>query len=240
MDTITARLLSELRAAGYSWYRIARLLDVRDQSVTKWKNGRSMADDSAVRACAVLKKSQRETVAILAALAMERAGDEQTRAAWADALKRLGGLAAGVLLALGSGGGPTPPAAHAAGNETASVYYGKSKRRRRTWADALRRAALALLPIAFAGCASVDQFTIPDSAPVDVEIRWHRVDTEAELNAYCDWHRSERLFACAHPQGPLCDVYTLKQTTQSILGHEILQHCYLGLQHPPFLLQSFF
>lgn len=145
-DTTTA-LLGELRAVGHSWYRIARLLDVHDQTIDNLRKGGRMSDATAVRACAALGKSPRQTAATLAALSADRAPDDATRAAWRDALKRLGGIAATVALLIG-GNGPTPPAARAGsvGEEVAgSVYYVKRRRRRAGFADILRR--ILLVPL---------------------------------------------------------------------------------------------
>lgn len=151
-ETVTARLLAELRAAGHSWYRIARLLRVSDQNVSKWRKGAGMSPESARAACAALGRSERETAAVLAALAMDRAGDDDTRKVWAYALKRLGGLAAGVLIALG--GGPTPPAG-AAPAAVAAPLPGlcimlnrlRRKHRRGSWVDTIRRAVYSSVAI---------------------------------------------------------------------------------------------
>lgn len=167
-ENITAALLAELRAAGHSWYRIARTLKVTDQSVQAWRKGASqMSNDTAARACAFLMKSKKETAQTMAELQIQVARTEEAREVWKDVLKRLGGVAATLALALGLWNGPTPPAASASMLRcgTGSVYYVKSRRLRRTLGRLLRAALVALgltLPLAaHAGSGSLGvEFTL--------------------------------------------------------------------------------
>lgn len=151
MENLTLRLLDAVkRQRGLSSdYQLGKALGVSSSRLGNYRSGRisTMDDDLAVRVADLLGRPRG---AILAALAAERAKSDDVRKAWREAVKRLGGVAAGVLLLLG--GGPTPPSAGAtASNGGAAVYYVKRRRkpsRRRgaaPWLDALARSLASRL-----------------------------------------------------------------------------------------------
>lgn len=156
METLTIRLLDAVkRERGlHSDYQLGKLLGVTSSRLGNYRSGRiaTMDDDLAVKVAAVLG---RPAGAILAALAAERTHSEPARKAWRDAVKRLGGLAAGLLIALGGPGGPTPPSAQANQAPEAGQLCIMSNRRRRSatprnprrrpsWTTPLYRIAQAL------------------------------------------------------------------------------------------------
>jgi transcriptional regulator with XRE-family HTH domain len=102
-------LLAAARAAQSlpSNYALAKLLDVRENDVSRWQNGRNIPSPAMVVRLAELAKL--DPADVLPAIEAERAGDDVVRAAWARAAKRLqvAGLAAvAAILSLWIGGGP--------------------------------------------------------------------------------------------------------------------------------------
>lgn len=102
-------LLTSARAAQSlpSNYALAKLLQVRENDVSRWHNGRNIPAPAMVVRLAQL--AQLDPAEVLPAIEAQRAGDEAVRAAWARAAQRLqlAGLAAcAVILSLWIGGGP--------------------------------------------------------------------------------------------------------------------------------------
>jgi hypothetical protein len=105
----------------------------------------------------------------------------------------------------------------------------------RKWSLRVRKKyATILLLFGLAGCASggTQVLHIPDSAPEAVTITWARVTPE-EVEFYCD--RAPRPMgakplACAINQGPRCFIYTTREASLELIGHEVA-HCYLGNWH---------
>jgi transcriptional regulator with XRE-family HTH domain len=102
----TSELLAAVRAAQGvpSNYRLARLLDVPEKTVSRWNTGKHTPDDAMAQRLAEL--AGLDPGEVLASMAAERAGDEATRAAWRAIAERLAATAAAVFFALGIGGGP--------------------------------------------------------------------------------------------------------------------------------------
>jgi hypothetical protein len=83
------------------------------------------------------------------------------------------------------------------------------------------------------GCAGGSQvLQVPDSAPETVAITWVRVPPE-QIDFYC--HKAKVAYgaavhACAEALGPRCTIYTTREASLELIGHEVA-HCYLGAWH---------
>ena len=90
-------------------YRLARVLGVSDNTMTKWATGRSSPGD--VYATRLANMAGLDPGVVLAELAAERSTDDETRDAWKSIAERLrhAGLAAIFGLAIGFAG-PAPEA----------------------------------------------------------------------------------------------------------------------------------
>lgn len=123
-------------------YRAARELGVTRGAMSQIRTGDSatLGEETALKVAEAL---QLDPALVLADQAMERARSESARTAWAAVLQRLGGVAAGVLVAVGVSSAPAPAqaaqGAQISGNGPGSVYYVKSAGARR------RRGAIAAM-----------------------------------------------------------------------------------------------
>lgn len=89
MKNTTTELLDEIRdIKGLSSdYAVAKLLEVRTQTITSYRTGRTqMSDEMALRAVRVLGRAP---APIFALLASERAKDPEVTRVWAEAAKLL-------------------------------------------------------------------------------------------------------------------------------------------------------
>lgn len=122
-------------------YRVAKELGITQSAVSKHRKRESTLDEDT--ALKIAQALQLDPVLILADQAMERAKDAEARSAWSAILQRLGGVAAGVLVAVGVSSSPAPAQAgqgtQFSGNAPGSVYYVKSAGARR------RRGAIAAM-----------------------------------------------------------------------------------------------
>lgn len=105
----TAELLAAVRdAQGIpSNYRLARVLDVPENTVARWQTGRHVPDDAMVVRLAGL--AGLDAGATLAAMHAQRATDDGLRAAWASIAQRLqqaGAAALAVILSVAVFGSP--------------------------------------------------------------------------------------------------------------------------------------
>jgi hypothetical protein len=105
----TAELLAAVRdAQGIpSNYRLARVLDVPENTVARWQTGRHVPDDSMVIRLAGM--AGLDAGATLAAMHAQRATDDGLRAAWASIAARLqqaGAAALAVILSVVIFGSP--------------------------------------------------------------------------------------------------------------------------------------
>ena len=85
----TTALLDEVREAKglRSDYALAKLLNVRTQTITSYRTGRTqMSDEMALRATRVLGRA---AAPVFAQLAAERANDPEVAKVWADAARVL-------------------------------------------------------------------------------------------------------------------------------------------------------
>lgn len=239
MNNLTQKLLDELRAGEptVSWYRVARNLDVRDQTILNYRHGRTqMADDVAIRACELLGKSKRETQAIVALLAAERAQTEQARQLWKDVVKKLGGVAATALMAIGAATLPSPTqAAPAPISHNANSQYTMYNRRRRSWG-----AAIAAVSLGLAGCATtIDTHTPPPRDWPMLQVVEHHLamgDVYATCSRYVPtWMKTLSILTLTPPivegcaivnfRDMRCDIYVRGDIPDAaILEHERL-HC---------------
>lgn len=137
------------QAQGWeSDYRAAKGLQLSRQAISEYRSrSATMDDDVSLRvaqACGV------DPAVILADQAMERARTDSARSAWAAVLQRLGGVAAGALLAVGVGSAPAPAQAaqlDSSGRPVCITLTPKRTRRRgalQAMADALRSSPCAM------------------------------------------------------------------------------------------------
>ena len=105
-------------------YRTAKELRITRASLTEMRSGRTKAlgEGTALRVAALLNT---DPAIVLADQAMERAQDANARSAWEAVLKRLGGVAASILFAVGAGGTPNADAASRAisAPSTGATFY---------------------------------------------------------------------------------------------------------------------
>lgn len=102
-------LLSAARSAQSlpSNYALAKLLEVRENDVSRWHNGRNIPAPAMVVRLAQL--AQLDPAEVLPAIEAQRSTDEAVRAAWARAAQRLALASVAVVCAVLSlfiGGGP--------------------------------------------------------------------------------------------------------------------------------------
>lgn len=95
-----------------SYYRLARVIDISDQSLTEWRKGKTPNDEHAAK---LAEMAGLDTGFVLACMAAERAKDDSLKSVWANIAKRLEtALPAVFLLILSMLGGITfTPDAHA-------------------------------------------------------------------------------------------------------------------------------
>ena len=89
MKNTTTDLLDEVRKIKglESDYAVAKLLDVRTQTISSYRTGRTqMSDEMALRATRVLGRAP---APVFAQLAAERAQDHEVAKVWADIAKLL-------------------------------------------------------------------------------------------------------------------------------------------------------
>lgn len=90
MKNTTTDLLDEVRKIKglESDYALAKLLDVRTQTISSYRTGRTqMSDEMALRATRVLGRA---AAPVFAQLAAERAQSQEVATVWAEAAKLLG------------------------------------------------------------------------------------------------------------------------------------------------------
>lgn len=89
MKNTTTDLLDEIREIKglTSDYQVAKLLDVRTQTITSYRTGRTqMNDEMALRATRVIGRA---TAPVFAQLAAERASHPDVKKVWQEAAKQL-------------------------------------------------------------------------------------------------------------------------------------------------------
>ena len=102
-------------------YRAAKELRLSRNTISTYRGGpgKTMDEDTAVKVAAAL--GAKPEIVLIDQL-VERSRNDEAKAAFSKVLKRLGGVAAGALLAVGIGGAPAP--AQAASNlySSATLY----------------------------------------------------------------------------------------------------------------------
>lgn len=97
-------------------YRVSKELIVSRNTISTYRSkGTTLEEDTAMKVAHALEI---DPAIILADQAMERAKNEEARSAWAAVLQRLGGVAAGFLIAVGA----TAPTPAPAAETNASLY----------------------------------------------------------------------------------------------------------------------
>lgn len=177
MKTTTLQLLDAVkrRHGIKSDYALAKVLGVSRQVMSSYRSGTTLGDDMALKVADQLGVPR---AAILAAMAAERSRSAEVRTAWHDAIKRLGGVAAAVMVLLG--GGPTPPGAtageisHNQAQRDRNTQCSTTRRRRFALGVALRWLAAALFPVALGACSTTVQHVSPPDWP-ELKVREHHV-----------------------------------------------------------------
>ena len=108
-------------------YALAKFLEVKQQTVSGYRQGKVfLGDETAIKVAKVLEV---EPASVLAAVHAERAKTEEEKAVWKLIYEKLGGIAAGALIAITASSAVPTPASAADKGLANSVYYVKSRRR---------------------------------------------------------------------------------------------------------------
>lgn len=176
-------------------YALAQRLGVSRQVISAYMNKRTTLGEAMCMRIADELGVPR--AAVLAAMAGERTHDEEVRKVWRDAVKKLGGVAAAVMVLLG--GGPTPPGASAAGpishNQARNTQCPTTRRRRLTLGVALRWLAALAFPVALGACSTTVRHVSPPDWP-ELRVREHHV-LAGEVYARCSKYVSAEMRALA-------------------------------------------
>jgi len=115
------------KTGAASDYALAPILGVTRSAVSKYRNGIDyLGDSTAMRVAEILEI---EPASVLAAVHAERAKTAEEKAVWKFIYEKLGGIAAGALIALTATSAAPTPASAAQKELSNSVYYVKSRRR---------------------------------------------------------------------------------------------------------------
>lgn len=110
-------------------YRVAKELGFRPNTISQYRSHGGTLDE--VIALKVAKSLGEQPEMILLDQAMERSKNDEARGALQRVLARLGGIAAGVLVAVGVGGTPAPAAASQSVATDAGLYIMFNRRKPR-------------------------------------------------------------------------------------------------------------
>lgn len=126
MKTTTQWLDAAKKKHGLSDYALAPLLGISRSQMSKYRGGADfLSDDAAIKLAYLL--NMESPAEIVASAHAERAKSEDVKAFWSAWAERLGGVAAGFLIAVGATA-PTPAPAAQSQSGDGSVYYVKSRR----------------------------------------------------------------------------------------------------------------
>lgn len=106
-------------------YALAPVLGVTRSAVSKYRNKLDYLSDE--KALLVANLLEINSGIVLAAVHAERSKSDQEKAAWTSIWEKLGGVAAGLVVALALGSIPTPAQA-SPGGVANSVYYVKYRK----------------------------------------------------------------------------------------------------------------
>lgn len=141
------------QAKGWdSDYRVSKELGLSRQTVSKYRSGTSstMDEESAVKVAGALGEAPE---VVLLDQVVERSHNEQAKTALGGLLKRLGGVAAGLCMAVGVVSAPSPAEARTAttpaADSASSVYYVNLKKWRRAMSRTTVRISKPLRPSPF-------------------------------------------------------------------------------------------
>lgn len=160
MSTTTELLDAVKRVNGLeSDYQLAKHLGASTQMISAYRDGVTLGDGIAMKVAEELKL---KPAAVLTAMHAERARSEDVRKILEAAVRKLGGIAAGAVLAIGAASfGALPSPAQAGFNNSQNMptpsagpraggMHNDRRRRRSTWAVALA----TLLGVSVAACSS--------------------------------------------------------------------------------------
>jgi predicted transcriptional regulator len=128
-------------------YALSKLLGVKTQTVSSYRTGRTFFDvEMAFRVAELLELDPAQVIAWIETERAERAARAADAARWIERAKRLAGVAAVFLAAVGLTGSPSPAqAASGAAAEPLYIMSSRRKGKRRAFAAAATRAAAPLL-----------------------------------------------------------------------------------------------
>lgn len=116
-------------------YGAAKELGLSRALVSKYRGPTSTFDEET--AIKIAHALNIDPAIILADQAMERAKNDEARSAWSAILERLGGVAAGLLIAVGASAPSPAPAAQAKAGDPGMYIMLSRRRRKKKAADAL-------------------------------------------------------------------------------------------------------
>lgn len=111
-------------------YALSPVLGITRSAISKFRNGKDfLGGETAVKVAILLDI---DPGIVLAAVAAERAKTEAEKAAWKSIYEKLGGIAAGLVVALALGSSPTPSFAEQEQNPfNNNIHYTKLRKRNR-------------------------------------------------------------------------------------------------------------
>ena len=121
------------KTGAASDYAVAPILGITRSAVSRYRNGHDFfSDEMALKVASILDI---DPGLVVAAVHAERAKNDQEKAVWINIFEKLGGMAAAVILGVALQA-PTPSQAapvldSSASNIPNSVYYVKSRRRKK-------------------------------------------------------------------------------------------------------------
>lgn len=133
MSTIVALLTAAKAGSGIpSNYRLAKVLDVTEHTVSNWQNGRAVPNEALTAKMAAL--AGLDPGVVLAEMAAERAKDDETKGMWLAVAERLKqaplAAAAALAMALTFAGTPAPSQAGESAYGADSLCVMSTRRRR--------------------------------------------------------------------------------------------------------------
>lgn len=94
------------KTGATSDYQLAKIIGVRPQTISSLRVGRThLGNENAIKVAEILDI---DSGIVLSAVNAERAKNDQEKAAWASIWEKLGGVAAGLIVALALGSSPAP------------------------------------------------------------------------------------------------------------------------------------
>ncbi|MEK6840062.1 MAG: DUF3693 domain-containing protein [Nanoarchaeota archaeon] len=143
-------------------YALAKILGLTRQAVSKYRHGHAKAMDVAT-AVKVAELLEIDALLVIAVAERERAHVEANRELWEKLVKKLGGMAAAVLLGAGLAGTPPPVQAgfnnNQMGEEPGQTTHMRTRRRQSRFGAARKAASAFSAFVRYASTARLPMFT---------------------------------------------------------------------------------